>query len=72
VYLVAFKSTQQGLLAEKRLKKIKREYKIIPTPRDVDTSCSVSILTDDKDMSWIGGAEAKIYLKNEAGKWEER
>ncbi len=69
--LVAFKSTQQGLLAERRLKEKNREYKIIPTPRELDTSCSVSILTEDGDMSWIGSAETRIYVKDEAGKWTE-
>lgn len=71
MYLIAFKSTQQALLAEKRLKEKDRDYKIIPTPRDVDTSCSVSILTEDEDMSWIGSAEVRIYIRDEADRWTE-
>lgn len=69
MYLVAFDSTQQALLAEKRLKAEERVCKIIPTPREVDASCGISILTDNIDGSWIEGVGVRIYIKDEYGRW---
>ncbi|MDI6600189.1 MAG: DUF3343 domain-containing protein [Thermoanaerobacteraceae bacterium] len=71
MYLTAFNSTQQALLAEKRLKSTGKAYKIIPTPREIDASCGISIVVDRLDESWLNGMDVRIYAEDEDGKWIE-
>lgn len=71
MYLAAFNSTQQALLAEKRLKEQGRPCKVIPTPREIDSSCGVSILTDSAEGPWLSGMAVRIYVNEDSGRWIE-
>lgn len=45
--LVCFESTHQALYMEKVLKSHNIEFDIIPTPREITSSCGLSIKADD-------------------------
>ncbi|MGI6453703.1 MAG: DUF3343 domain-containing protein [Syntrophomonadaceae bacterium] len=49
--IFTFVSTSHALKAEKLMKEIKAAFEIIPTPREVSTSCGVSIKVRPDDFS---------------------
>lgn len=45
--VVSFESTHHAMFAEKMFEKAKLEMMIIPTPREVDKSCGISIKIEE-------------------------
>lgn len=66
-YILAFDSTHHAIKAEEQLKKNKLEAEMIPTPRDVDASCGLSIkipgryLEKVREIIDISGSRVKLY-----------
>ena len=56
-----FPTTHQAIRAEKVLAKTKREFKMVPVPRKISSSCGVAL------CCFPGEAESiQAYLENEA------
>ena len=79
--LITFKSTNYALQAEQVFKEEKLIFKTIPTPRDVSTSCGLSLLflEDQIDEAKDLIEEGKItivgmykYIKTSAGTYAKR
>ena len=66
-YILAFDSTHHAIKAEEQLKKNKLEAEMIPTPRDVDASCGLSIKIPDRcverarELIDMPGSRVKLY-----------
>jgi len=48
-YIIVFKNTYDAMAAEKKLKELEYEFKIMPTPTSITMSCGICIRTDKKD-----------------------
>lgn len=48
--VVSFESTHHAIFAEKMFEKADLTMMTIPTPREVDKSCGISIKIEEKDM----------------------
>lgn len=66
-HILAFDSTYHAIKAEEKLKKNKLEAEMIPTPRDVDASCGLSIKISDRCLERVRelidmqGSRVKLY-----------
>lgn len=58
--LITFKSTNHAVQGERIFKENKFTFKTIPTPRDVSTSCGLSLLFLLEDIDKVKGL---IYLE---------
>jgi hypothetical protein len=56
-----FPTTHQAIRAEKILVKTKREFKIVPVPREISSSCGVALCCFPEEAEGI-----KACLENEA------
>ncbi len=52
-YIITFTSTHHAIKFEDMLKKEKLEGELIPTPREIDTSCGLSIKLSGRDLTRI-------------------
>lgn len=48
-YIIVFKNTYDAMAAEKKLKELEYEFKIMPTPTSITMSCGICIRIDKKD-----------------------
>lgn len=48
--VISFESTHHAMFGEKMLKKAEIPIMVIPTPRELDKSCGISIKISDEDM----------------------
>ncbi|MEJ8555342.1 DUF3343 domain-containing protein [Tepidibacter sp. Z1-5] len=44
IYIISFNSTHHAIRFEKRLKELELNIKTIPTPREITSSCGLSIM----------------------------
>lgn len=51
--VVSFESTHHAMFAEKMFEKSKLPMMTIPTPREVDKSCGISIRIEEKDIEEV-------------------
>ena len=48
-YIVVFKNTYDAMAAEKKLKELDYEYKIMPTPTSITMSCGICVRINSKE-----------------------
>ena len=48
--IISFESTHHAMFAEKMMKKAEIDIMVVPTPRQIDKSCGISIKIQDEDM----------------------
>lgn len=48
-YIVVFKNTHDAMGAEKKLKELNFEFKIMPTPTSITMSCGICVRIDNKE-----------------------
>lgn len=71
-YIIVFKNTYDAMSAEKKLKELNFEFKIMPTPTSITMSCGICIRIDQKaDIQLIMNnciLEYKnVYFRNNEG-----
>jgi len=49
-YIVVFKNTYDAMVAEKKLKEINFNFKIMPTPTSVTMSCGICVRIEEKEQ----------------------
>ena len=49
-YIVVFKNTYDAMAAEKKLKELNFEFKIMPTPTSITMSCGICVRIDNKEV----------------------
>ncbi len=65
IYVVVFESTHYAIAAEKLFKELKLPVEIIPTPREITSSCGLSIKFNEGLMEEIKGIlkDGNILIK---------
>ena len=48
-YIIVFKNTYDAMVAEKKLKELNFDFKIMPTPTSITMSCGICVQIDKKD-----------------------
>ncbi|WP_160692831.1 DUF3343 domain-containing protein [Clostridium sp. C2-6-12] len=48
-YIVVFKNTYDAMAAEKKLKELSFDFKIMPTPTSITMSCGICVRIDNKE-----------------------
>lgn len=48
-YIVVFKNTYDAMAAEKKLKELNFDFKIMPTPTSITMSCGICVRIDNKE-----------------------
>lgn len=71
-YIVVFKNTYDAMAAEKKLKELNSNFKIMPTPTSITMSCGICVRIDNKeDIDSIMNNDVleykNIYFRNEQG-----
>jgi len=71
-YIIVFKSTYDAMAAEKKLKELELNFRIMPTPTSITMSCGICVRIDQKDeIDLVINEEIleykNIYLRNEEG-----
>ena len=71
-YIIVFKNTYDAMAAEKKLKELNFDFKIMPTPTTITMSCGICVRTDEKEnIDLIINNDIlqykNIYLKDNAG-----
>ena len=49
-YIVVFKNTYDAMAAEKNLKELNFDFKIMPTPTSITMSCGICVRIDNKEV----------------------
>lgn len=49
-YIVVFKNTYDAMAAEKKLKELNFDFKIMPTPTSITMSCGICVRIDNKEV----------------------
>jgi hypothetical protein len=80
-YIVVFKNTYDAMAAEKKLKELNVNFRIMPTPTSITMSCGICVRIDNKlEINLIINNNIleykNIYLRDEKGyvlieKWKE-
>lgn len=71
-YIVVFKNTYDAMAAEKKLKKLNANFRIMPTPTSITMSCGICVRIDNKEEIYLimnkDILEYKnIYFRDERG-----
>ena len=71
-YIIVFKNTYDAMAAEKKLKELNFDFKIMPTPTTITMSCGICVRMDEKEnIDLIINNDIlqykNIYLKDNAG-----
>ena len=71
-YIVVFKNTYDAMAAEKKLKELNFDLKIMPTPTTITMSCGICVRMDEKEnIDLIINNDIlqykNIYFKDNAG-----
>ena len=71
-YIIVFKNTYDAMAAEKKLKKLNFDFKIMPTPTTITMSCGICVRMDEKEnIDLIRNNDIleykNIYLRDNAG-----
>jgi hypothetical protein len=48
-YIIVFKNTYDAMAAEKKLKELNFDFRIMPTPTSITMSCGICIRIDEKE-----------------------
>jgi hypothetical protein len=48
-YIIVFKNTYDAMAAEKKLKELNFNFRIMPTPTSITMSCGICIRIDEKE-----------------------
>lgn len=48
-YIVVFKNTYDAMAAEKKLKELNYDFRIMPTPTSITMSCGICVRIDKKE-----------------------
>ncbi|OOM71263.1 hypothetical protein CLPUN_49930 [Clostridium puniceum] len=48
-YIVVFKNTYDAMAAEKKLKQLNANFRIMPTPTSITMSCGICVRVDNKE-----------------------
>ena len=48
-YIIVFKSTYDAMAAEKKLKELELNFKIMPTPTSITMSCGICVRIEQED-----------------------
>lgn len=49
-YIIVFKNTYDAMSAEKKLKELDLEFRIMPTPTSVTMSCGICVRIDKRQI----------------------
>lgn len=49
-YIIVFKNTHDAMAAEKTLKELDYNFKIMPTPTSITMSCGICVRIDEKEQ----------------------
>lgn len=63
-YIIVFKNTYDAMAAEKKLKELNLNFKIMPTPTSITMSCGICIRVDKKEEIDIVLNENVLEYKN--------
>jgi hypothetical protein len=71
-YIIVFKSTYDAMAAEKKLKELELNFRIMPTPTSITMSCGICVRIDQKDeIDLVINEEIleykNIYLRDKEG-----
>ena len=71
-YIIVFKNTYDAMAAEKKLKELNFDFKIMPTPTTITMSCGICVRMDEKEnIDLIINNDIlqykNIYFKDNAG-----
>lgn len=71
-YIVVFKNTYDAMAAEKKLKELNYDFRIMPTPTSITMSCGICVRIDKKeDVDLIMNNDIleykNIYFRDEQG-----
>ena len=71
-YIIVFKNTYDAMAAEKKLKELNFDFKIMPTPTTITMSCGICVRMNEKEnIDLIRNNDIleykNIYLKDNAG-----
>ena len=71
-YIVVFKNTYDAMTAEKKLKELNTNFRIMPTPTSITMSCGICVRIDNKEeIDLIMNNDIleykNIYLRDEQG-----
>ena len=69
--IIIFESTYYVMKAEKILKQNSIDCKIIPTPRDLSSSCSAAIFLENKYKNDINNILLESKIKGQVVNYEE-
>lgn len=48
-YIIVFKNTYDAMVAEKKLKELNTNFRIMPTPTSITMSCGICVRIDNKE-----------------------
>ena len=48
-YIIVFKNTYDAMAAEKKLKELNFDFKIMPTPTSITMSCGICVKVEEKE-----------------------
>lgn len=71
-YVVVFKNTYDAMAAEKKLKELNYNFRIMPTPTSITMSCGICVRMDEKEQIHAVMQEnileyKNVYFRNEDG-----
>ncbi|ALB43808.1 MULTISPECIES: DUF3343 domain-containing protein [Clostridium] len=71
-YIIVFKNTYDAMSAEKKLKELDLEFRIMPTPTSITMSCGICVRIDKKaDIDNIINDDLmeykNVYYRNDEG-----
>lgn len=71
-YIIVFKNTYDAMAAEKKLKELNFDFKIMPTPTTITMSCGICVRMDkEENMDLIRNNDIveykNIYIRDNAG-----
>ena len=69
-YIIVFKNTYDAMSAEKKLKELNLDFRIMPTPTSITMSCGICIRIDKKEeIDKVMNKEVleykNIYVRND-------
>lgn len=71
-YIIVFKNTYDAMAAEKKLKELNYNFRIMPTPTSITMSCGICVrIEEKKEIDTITNEEIleykNLYYRNEEG-----
>lgn len=63
-YIIVFKNTYDAMVAEKKLKELNFNLKIMPTPTSITMSCGICVRIDEREEIYTVINENILEYKN--------